>query len=377
MFGLGFGIYLAQFSNFAANDLQIRPDQLGLLESIREIPGLLTVPLAALVMPFAEPAVGFGALLILGVGWLNYVHLDSVAGLIVFSLIGSVGFHMWMPVASTIALRLAPVDAQGRQLGTLSSIQAIAQLAGIGLVVALAGVLGLRALFAVAGGFILTGAGLMVGLRGLKKAGGGLPRMLFRRQYRLYYGITLLDGARRHIFLTFAIFLLVKEHAVPVQTIALLSFANGVITIGAAYAFGRWIDRFGERRVLTIANIALAAVFVGYATIPIVGVLFALYVLDSMFFSAQIGTTTYLQKILVDPAELRPSLTAGQTMNHVAAVIVPVIGGVLWETYGAFVPFVGGAVLASLSAVLTARIRVAPQRAAAGASLEPAPAKAT
>ena len=357
-FGLGFGVYLTLFANFVAQDLQIRPDQLGLLESIREIPGLLTIVLAAIVMTVAEPRVGAVALLLLGVGWMNYFHLSSMEALIGFSLLASVGFHMWMPVASTLALRLSHPSVQGRRLGQIRSVQAVAQLVGIGLVGLLAGVTGLRPLFILSGAIIIAGGLILTRIRKLRGP-AVQPRILLRRRYGLYYALAFLDGARRHVFMTFAIFLLVREYGTPVQTVALLGLVNGAVTMAAAYGFGRLIDRVGERRVLMIGFGALALIFLGYAMIPIVGVLFALYILDNLFFSAEVGITTYLRKILVMPSDLRPSLVAGQTFNHVAAVIVPVTGGVLWAAYGHQVPFIIGSILAVVSLLLSARIRVA------------------
>ena len=150
-FGLAFGIYGTIFFPFITEDLGISPSQLGLLESVREIPGLLTVGMAALVMTVVEPVVGAVALLLLGVGYLNYFHVDGIPSLIVFSLVTSVGFHMWMPISSTLALRLSRVSEQGSRLGQLRAVAAVANLAGIGFVALVAGVGGLRPLFVVAG----------------------------------------------------------------------------------------------------------------------------------------------------------------------------------------------------------------------------------
>ena len=355
--GIGFGLFVTIFTNFVAEDLQIRPDQLGLLESIREIPGLLTIALAAVVMTVAEPLVGAAALVLLGIGYLNYFHVQSVETLIVVSLVASVGFHMWMPVSNTLALRLSKPAQAGRRLGQLRAVTAVAQMLGVGVVAVLAGATGLRPLFVVSGVVVMAGSLMVLRVRGVGRVGRP-PRFLFRRRYRLYYALTLLDGARRHVFMTFAIFLLVRNHGTPVQTIALLALVNSGVTIGAAYLFGRSIDRFGERLVLMVGFAALAVIFTGYAFIPVVGILFGLYVLDNFFFSAEAGVTTYLHKILLDPSDLRPSLVTGQTMNHVAAVIAPVTGGLLWSVFGHEVTFVGGAILAALSFILSTRIKI-------------------
>ena len=156
--------------------------------------------------------------------------------------------------------------------------------------------------------------------------------------------------------------MLVRDHAVDVQTIAVLGLVNGVVTVGGAYVFGRLIDGIGERPVLVVSFGALALIFTGYATISSLTVLFALYVLDNFFFSAEIGVTTYLRKILIDPSDLRPSLVVGLTMNHVAAVVVPVTGGILWKAFGHQVPFLGGAILAVLAMALSVLVSSAPDK---------------
>lgn len=356
-FGLAMGIYQTIFFNFIGQDLGISPNELGLLETVREIPGLLTAGIAALVMTVAEPVVGAVALLMLGVGFVNYFHIDGIPSLILFSLVASVGFHMWMPISSTLALRLSHVTEQGSRLGRLRAVAAVANLAGIGLVALAAGSSGLRPLFVVAGVLAIAGVVLVLRVRGVPRTKRP-PRILIRRAYGLYYALTFLDGARRHIFMTFALFLLVRDYGSPVQTIAILSLINGVVSIAAVYQFGRLIDRFGERRILMVAYGALALIFVGYAAIPVLAVLFVLYVLDNLFFSADTGVTTYLGKIAVDPADIRPSLVTGMTVNHIAAVIIPITGGILWEAYGHWVPFVSGAILAVASLALSSRIRV-------------------
>ncbi len=359
-YGLAFGVYGIIFFNFIVEDLGIGPDQVGLLESVREIPGLLTIAIAALVMTVAEPIVGAMALLLLGAGYINYFHLDGIPSLIVFSLIASVGFHIWMTASNSLALKLTHVSEQGSRLGQLRSVMAVAQLAGIGIVALVGPATGLRPLFIVAGAFAVAGAFFVLRIRGVPQVRRP-QRILLRRTYWLYYALTALDGARRHIFMTFALFLLVRDHGSPVQTIAILGLVNGVLNIGAAYLFGRLIDRFGERLILAVSFAALAAIFVGYAVVPVVAMLFVLYVLDNVFFSAETGVTTYLRKIVIDPSDIRPSLTAGMTINHIAAVIIPITGGLLWEAYGHWVPFIGGAVLALGSLALSLRIRL-PER---------------
>ena len=357
-FGLAFSIFITVSTNFLVEEIGIRPSELGLLETIREVPGLLTIVMGAAVMTIAEPVVGAAALLLLCIGYVNYFHVETMEVLIIFSLTQSIGFHLWWPVANTIALRLSTVETQGRRLGQLRSLMAGAQLVGICVVLLAVTVLatGIRPLFLLSGGVAALAALAVWQLRSMGKIGQP-PRVVLRRRYWLYYALTFLDGGRRHIFMTFAIFLLVDSYGVSVRTITILALINSVVSIGGAYVFGRLIDRVGERPILVIAFGALGFIFLGYAVVPWLGVLFVLYILDHLFFSAEVGITTYLRRILVTPDDLRPSLVAGQTMNHVAAVALPVTGGILWEAFGHQVPFIGGAGLAVMALILSTLVR--------------------
>ena len=357
-FGLAFSMFITVSTNFMVEELGIRPSELGLLESIREVPGLLTIVMGAALMTIAEPVVGAVALLLLCIGYMNFFHVTTIEVLIIFSLTSSVGFHLWWPVANTIALQLSTVANQGRRLGQLRSIMAGAQLVGICIVLLFVTVLatGIRPLFLLSGSAAALAALAVWQLRKMGRIGQP-PRVVLRRRYWLYYALTFLDGGRRHIFMTFAIFLLVDSHGVSIRTITILALINSVVSIGGAYVFGRLIDRVGERPILVVAFGALAFIFLGYAVIPWLGVLFVLYILDHLFFSAEVGITTYLRRILVKPDDLRPSLVAGQTMNHVAAVALPVTGGILWEAFGHQVPFIGGAGLAVMALILSTLVR--------------------
>lgn len=349
LFFLGFSIYNTVFINFVAEEIGINPRELGVLESVREVPGLLSVPIAAVTMWLIEPVLGFIALAIMAVGVINYLHVDAVSSLVLFSLVWSIGFHTWAPLSSSMALRMGPEGEEGRRLGLLRSVSNVGGLAGIAMVFVMVRFMSLpfRPMFVVAGIAILLAAFVL--LRINRKDNVKSQRIVLRRQYWVFYLLQFLNGTRRHIFMTFAIFALVRVYETSVETVTILSFINQIIGVGAGYAAGRLIDRHGERKVLALGFACLTAIFLGYAFIDIVWILFALYVIDNAMFSLSVGIDTYGKKILVKANDLRPTMVAGQTMNHVAAVIVPVTGGLLWEAFGYAVPFVAGAAIAAIS----------------------------
>ncbi len=353
LFSFGFFMYQVLFTNFAADEIRILSSELGVLESIREIPGLLSVLIAGATMFLLEPRLAGIALLLMAVGVTNYFHLDDVTGLVMFSLIWSVGFHSWAPVSLSLALRLGRKGYEGRSLGLLRSTGNVAGLLGIAIVYFLVTATGMRSLFVVSGILIAIGGLVMLRIRVPARPGSRNQRIVFRRRYRLFYVLEFLSGARRHVFMTFALFALVRVHGASIETIAVLSFINQIGSVISAHLFGRWIDRHGEKPVLAWGFAGLTFVFLGYAFVTVPWILFVLYVLDNILFNNSIAITTYVEKILVSPADLRPTMVTGQTMNHVAAVIVPVTGGLLWQAYGHVLPFVAGAVVAAISVVVS------------------------
>ncbi|MGC8862728.1 MAG: MFS transporter, partial [Armatimonadota bacterium] len=183
------------------------------------------------------------------------------------------------------------------------------------------------------------------------------PRFVWKRRYGLYYVLTFLEGCRKQVFFTFALYALTKVYHTQLRTIALLMVANSVVNIFGAPRVGRLIDRIGERKILLASYSALVLVFIGYAQIKHAHVLYVLYCLDNLFYLSTTCLTTYLQKI-AEPEDVMPSLSLGVTLNHTAAVVVPLVGGFLWASLGYPVTFMGGAVVVAVSLVLASRVPV-------------------
>ena len=174
-----------------------------------------------------------------------------------------------------------------------------------------------------------------------KAAPAGEKRLVLKRRYLLYYALNFLQGLRKQMFITFAIFALVKVHGMPVETTMVLVLINQVlITLTAAW-MGRLIDRFGERRMLSVSYSVLVFVFLGYAVVEHRPSLYALYCLDNLIFFGGIALTTYAHKI-APPDELKPTLAMGVTMNHVAAVAAPLVGGLRLALFWLRGHFFGG-----------------------------------
>ncbi|MHB0999789.1 MAG: MFS transporter [Armatimonadota bacterium] len=366
----GFGAFSATYNNFAVQVLNLSPLQLGKVESIREIPGLVIVFIAALTMRVAEPIIATIALLLVAIGLGAYYTVDSFPPLILFSLIWSIGLHAWMTIQPSIAMALADKNNKGKQLGLFSSVAAIGTLCGMGLVLTIGALLGFQTIFIISGIGVAIGA-VSASMISRNIGHGEKPRMVFKSRYKLYYMLTFLEGCRKQVFMTFAIYALIRNFGTSMQVVALLMIINNLANIALAPVVGWLIDRIGERKVLAFCYTALIGVFIGYAMIKNVHILYVLYCLDSLFFLGSIGLTTYIQKI-AEPRDLMPTLAMGVSMNHGAAVTVPLIGAMLWDKLGYSATFFGGAVIVAISVMVALNMKTFEQKAAA---LEPAPAE--
>jgi len=181
------------------------------------------------------------------------------------------------------------------------------------------------------------------------------PRLVFRRKYGLYYALCFLEGWRKQIFLAFAAFLLVRLHGVEPRHMLVLWMIANVIGWFTAPVVGHLIDRIGERRILTFYFASLIWVFAGYALITNIYVLYGLFILDSSFFVFNTALTTYVNRI-APPSDHTPTLSMGVAMNHVAAVLMPFMGGIVWDLVGYQWTFMMGAVAAAAAIVVTRRI---------------------
>jgi predicted MFS family arabinose efflux permease len=220
-------------------------------------------------------------------------------------------------------------------------------------------------LFLVVGAAVAVGGLLLLPLRNMQS---GLPsrrRVILRRQYWLYYALSFLMGSRRHIFTTFAIFLLVRDYGISVQTTAALFLVNSLVNVYALQLVGKLVGRLGERLMLSIAFGILALVFLGYAYVTYLPLLFVFFVIDNIMFGVNLALPTYFQKIAVTPEEITTNVSVEQTINHVAAIVVPVIGGTVWELFGSTVPFLVGVGIVLVSLVLTQAMRTPAEPVAA------------
>ena len=353
----GFSAWGAIFNNFAFEELGLFAGQVGYIQSLREIPGLLGFLLGYVVMLVPEMRLVGLCVALLGGGLLITGQATGFGLLLLGAMVMSIGFHFFDSSNASLVLTFARREHAPKVLGTLASIGAVAGVAGNLAIVGLAKSLGYRPLIHLLGGLTFA-AGLLVSLLGRQGAAVKMrPKVVFRRRYWLYYLLTFLMGSRRHIFTTFAIFLLVSVYGVTVQQTAALFLANSIITVFSYRLIGQVTARTGERAVLSVTFILLAVVFTGYAFITSLPVLVLFFIIDNALFGSDLAVRTYFQKMAVTPDEITSNVSMGQTINHLSAVFIPALGGILWRLYGHQATFLAGTAIVLVSLALSQRVR--------------------
>jgi MFS family permease len=377
---LGFNVWRAVFNNFAVEEIGVNATQIGFIQSLREVPGLMGFVLGFLALWLSEMRIMGLSVLLMGLGLVVTGAADGVGVLILGAMVMSIGFHYFYPSNSSVVLMGVGKDEAPEFLGRLRSVSSFAAVIGT-LVIWLFvdgvqfGPLTIRSwgyrntLFAI-GGVVIVGS--FFALRNGRRRGARLQKrkVVFRRDYWLYYLLTFMMGSRRHIFTTFAIFMLVQVYGIGVRETALLFLVNNLVSTYASVQLGKLVARFGERKVLTINFAGLVGVFLGYAYSSALPVLYCLFVFDHVFFGFNLAIDSYFQKIAHSPEEITSNVSMAQTINHISALIVPVLGGVLWTQVAPAATFLAGVGIAVISLVLVQFIRTQPLRAPVPVALD-------
>lgn len=344
----GFGLYRAIYNNFLVEVHGIRPDQLGAIESIREIPGLLVVFLVIAVAGLAPSLIAGICLLLIGAGMFLYPLADGFWHLVVITLVFSTGFHLLFPPQNTLVLHHAGQGEKGKWLGRMESIGAGAALLAMAVAAVLAARLNFAGLFFLGGSVVLLGAAAFFFTPGPRRLSGRGRGLGIKRRFASYYVMTLLQGARRHFFLVFALYNLVEVHGVTTTTIATLLAVSGIASVFTRPVLGRLADRYGETRVLMWCYTLVGLVFAGYAFIHELTLIYLLFCLDSIL-TFELVIVLHAYRVAED-GEVAQALAGGSTIGHITGVIIPFAGGLVWKFYGPAATFLAGVAICAFGA---------------------------
>ncbi|MEZ9659774.1 MFS transporter [Vibrio sp. 10N.261.52.F3] len=359
---IAFSSWMALLNNFVIEKANFDGADIGLLQSVREIPGFLAFTVVFVLAFIREQRFMLISLAMLTVGTAITGLFPSLTGLLLTTVLMSTGFHYFETLKQSLSLQWLSKEEAPEMLGKMISVGALASLITYGSIWVMLEQLKLDFawVYGITGGigFIL----VLVMTFGFPEFQTKTPqnkKLVLRKRYWLYYALTFMSGARRQIFTVFAGFLMVEKFGYSAADVTLLFLVNYLFNFLFAKRIGRFIGVVGERKALIFEYVGLIGVFVGYGLVQSAEWAAALYVIDHLFFALALAIKTYFQKI-ADPADMASTAGVSFTINHIAAVVIPVVFGVIWLSSPATVFYIGAA-MAAVSLALSLNIPKKPE----------------
>ena len=358
---IAFNAWSAMLNNFVVEKAAFTGVEIGILQSLREVPGFLSFTLIFVLLVIKEQTFAVFSLALLGLGVCLTGFFPTVYGLYFTTVLMSIGFHYFEAVKQSLSLQWLSKEEAPIILGKLLAVGSLTSLIVYGCLWTLLEFFQLPYWinFAIAGGIcILLALVMFIFYPAFPSKVEQNQNLVLRKRYWLYYLLTFLSGARRQIFVVFAAFLMVEKFGYSASQVTLLFLVNYAFNYLFAEKIGSLIGKFGERRALTFEYIGLIIVFIAYGLVENATLAAFLYILDHMFFALAIAITTYFQKI-ADPKDMASNAGVSFTINHIAAIVVPALLGLVWMWSHSLVFYIG-AIFALLSLIAAQFIPKAP-----------------
>ncbi|HCE2649051.1 TPA: MFS transporter [Vibrio parahaemolyticus] len=359
---IAFSTWMALLNNFVIEKANFDGADIGLLQSVREIPGFLAFTAVFVLLFIREQRFMLVSLAMLTLGTALTGYFPTLYGLLFTTLLMSTGFHYFETLKQSLSLQWLSKEEAPEMLGKFISVGALASLFTYGAIWVLLEQLkfDFKTVYLLAGGvgFVLIIV-MALAFPQFKTAVPQNKKLVLRKRYWLYYALTFMSGARRQIFTVFAGFLMVEKFGYSAADITLLFLINYLFNFLFAKRIGRFIGVVGERKALTFEYVGLIFVFVGYGLVQTAEWAAALYVVDHLFFALALAIKTYFQKI-ADPADMASTAGVAFTINHIAAVVIPVTFGMIWLVSPSSVFYIGAG-MAAVSLLLSLNIPAKPE----------------
>jgi predicted MFS family arabinose efflux permease len=333
---LAFSVWSALLNNFVVERAGFTGVEIGWLQTVREIPGFLAIGVIAIIVFVREQVLALVSLSMLGIAVALTAWFPSFHGLLLTTLLGSIGFHYYETVNQSLQLQWIEKDRAPQVIGWLIAAGSAASFVAYGLIVLLWTQFGwsYEQVYLVGGGLtVLIALYCWLAFPQFEAPNPQRKKLLLRRRYWLYYALQFMSGARRQIFVVFAAFMMVERFGFGVPQITALFMISFAANVLFAPMIGRLVGTVGERTAMRLEYAGLLLLFLAYGGLYAFGwgvaLAAALYVTDHVLFALSLSLRTYFQKI-ADPSDIAPTAAVAFTINHVAAVFLPAALGYLW-----------------------------------------------
>ena len=359
-------------TNYFEEVLHFSGPQFGYITAVREIGGLVLIFLTALLYRVTLQHVTAGALCVMAVGYSLFSLSTGFWTVMPWVLITSFGFHTVLQTQYSLGMSLTTETKSGAVLGRMAAFSQGGTFAAFLMIFFLFRFhfLSFRPTFIVLGVVAFMGALAIFRFPHLhegqlRKVAPKREPIVIRRDYRYYYLLNLLDGARQQVFFSFGLWVLVNRFGLTVAGISVVLLVATFASMLSSAWVGRRIDRHGEKRVLSVVNLAYVVALAGFALAGNMWLASACYIVYSLITPiSPLAAATYMRKIAV-PEDIAPTLAMGVTVLHATAIVVPVMAGFILNYVGYQIPFLIACGFAVITFFATLRLDPVRQRCAA------------
>ena len=354
---LGNGLSDSVYSNYFKEAYHVTTTQRALIEAPRELPGLLCALVIASLSMLGDARISLIAQVFSCAGLVALgLFTPSYGVMLIFLFINSMGMHLFMPLSDSMGMALAEPGQVGHRMGQYASLKM-----AFGFIAGLTVFFGFRfkafsfqtpinLLFLLGSGAFLiaaAAAAMLVKRRASMFTGTRRTKLVFRKQYRYFYLLTMLHGVQKQIAFVFGAWVIVELLLKGADVMSLLLIASSFISIFFMRAIGRWIDRYGIKRMMYVDALTFIFVYVLYGfvvwgitarVLPGAGwpvlLIYALFVLDRLSMQIGVVKSVYLRSIAVNKEEITNVLSTGISLDHVVSILAAQLSGFIWMIWG-------------------------------------------
>ncbi|WP_010165874.1 MFS transporter [Candidatus Epulonipiscium viviparus] len=344
------------FSNYYKDAYNATAEMRGFIEFPRELPGVLCIVLIAALSFIGDIRMAIVAHILSFIGIIALAFLTPDFNvMLIFLFINSVGMHMFFPLVDGIGMSLIDDSNVGKKMGQFKGVNtAFVFLASLTVFLGFrydifSFTTPIKLIFLLSGILCFIIILLFVALNKMvhtpvKKRE---LKIKFKKEYKYYYTLAIMNGVQKQIVIVYGPWVLIEILGQQTDSVALIGMFGALIGIFFIPLLGKWIDKYGVRKMLFLDALSFIAIYLIYGllsggfvsgTIPqtgfFIGLAIAILVLDKVSMQMAIIRTVYLKSIALDSADITPTISLGISMDHIVTIICAAASGIIWEQYG-------------------------------------------
>jgi MFS family permease len=354
---LGLGLSDGVFSNYFKDAYNVNAFQRGLIEFPRELPGVLCIVVVSILSYLGDIRIAIIAQLLSTIGLIFLGFLTPpFAVMLIFLFINSMGMHLFFPLSDSLGMSLIKGEDVGKRMGQFKGVST-----AFSMIASVIVFLGFRfeifsltspvkAVFIISAAVFAVVFILFLYMNRLIKTPikeNRKLKLIFRKEYKYYYVLAIMNGVQKQIMAVYGPWVLIDLLSKKADTLAILGIIGSFIGIFFIPAIGRWLDRYGIKKLLYADALSFIGVYIAYgilaagfstgflatAGIPVM-LIFGLVILDRMSMQMGMIRIIYLRSIAVKESDITPTLSLGISMDHIVSIICAFLGGVVWSKLG-------------------------------------------